>query len=205
MTRMSMTMTSLIARLIPSRLRNFVRGHNFIRDRSGVAAVEFAIIVPFMLSLYIGGVELLDGEAITVKVTNTAHIVADLVTQNACVTTGTNGTLAAILNASTATIAPYSATPMNVTVSEVSTDNSGNATVTWSQAITGLGRPVGSAITLPVAYAGQKNISLIFGEVTYGYTPNLGYAITGTVNLKDSYYLFPRNSSTVTLASTCSS
>jgi hypothetical protein len=42
-------------------------------DHRGVAAVEFAIILPFMLAVYIGGVELGDGLAIRVKVTDTAH------------------------------------------------------------------------------------------------------------------------------------
>ncbi|MGD5691082.1 hypothetical protein QUT48_22890, partial [Xanthomonas citri pv. citri] len=38
----------------------------------------------------------------------------------------------------------------------------------------------------------NANISLILSEVSYDYTPNLGFAISGTVKLTDSYYLFPR-------------
>ena len=33
----------------------------FARDRDAVAAMEFAIVLPIMLLLYIGGVELGDG------------------------------------------------------------------------------------------------------------------------------------------------
>jgi Flp pilus assembly protein TadG len=164
-------------------------------DRRGVAAIEFAIIVPFMLALYVGGVELADGLAIQVKVTDTTHIIADLVTQQSAVTTP--AAVATLLNASQATIAPYSASNLIVTVSEVSTDSNGNATVTWSQALNGPERLKGEKMTLPASLAGQANISLILGEVVYLYTPNLGYAITGTVNLSDSYYLFPRNSSSI--------
>lgn len=174
---------------ILSRL-NDLRG-----DRRGVAAVEFAIILPFMLALYIGGVELGDGLAIQVKVTDTTHIVADLATQNTSIN---NATMLGILGASSATIAPYSATNINVTVSEVSTDAAGVATITWSDALHGAGRPVGQQITLPTSLAGLPNISLILGEATYSYTPNLGYTITGTVNLSDGYYLFPRNSNSIT-------
>jgi Flp pilus assembly protein TadG len=183
---------------ILSRLRNLRRDHR------GVAAVEFAIVLPFMLALYIGGVELGDALSIDVKVTDTAHILADLTTQNTCVTSGASGTMSGILNASSQTIAPYSASNLVVTVSEVSTDANGNATVTWSQSLNGTARPVGQAMTLPSSLAGQKTISLILGEVSYAYTPQLGYAITGTVALADSYYLFPRNSNSVTYATTCS-
>jgi Flp pilus assembly protein TadG len=48
-------------------------------DTRAMAAVEFAIVVPFMLVLYVGGVELGNGLAIGVKVSETAHTVADLV------------------------------------------------------------------------------------------------------------------------------
>jgi Flp pilus assembly protein TadG len=169
-------------------------------DRRGVAAIEFAIVLPFMLVLYIGGVELGDGLAIQVKVTDTTHIVADLVTQQT--TTTTKAMVDTILAASSATIAPYSSPPYSaanliVTVSEVSTNASGAATVTWSDSLNGAKRPVGQVMTLPAQLAGLPNISLILGEVSYNYTPNLGYNIVGTVTISDSYYLFPRNSAAI--------
>jgi Flp pilus assembly protein TadG len=185
-----MTSKSTMANAL-ARLRD-LRG-----DRRGVAAIEFAIVLPFMLVLYIGGVELGDGMAIQVKVTNTTHTVADLVTQQT--TTTTKATVDALLAASSAMIAPYSSPPYSaanlvVTVSEVSTNASGAATVTWSDSLHGTKRTVGQVMTLPSQLAGQPNISLILGEVSYLYTPNLGYNIVGTVTISDSYYLFPRNS-----------
>jgi Flp pilus assembly protein TadG len=173
--------------------------HDLRSDYRGAAAVEFAIILPFMLTLYLGGVELGDALAIQVKVTDTAHIVADLTTQNTSIS---NATMLSILNASSATIAPYSSPPYSasnivVTVSEVSTDSSGVATVTWSDSLNGTARPVGQAMTLPSSLAGQTNISLIFGEVSCKFTPGLGYVIIGSINLSDSYYLFPRNSNSI--------
>jgi len=50
----------------------------FGRSRTGVSAVEFAIILPVMLLLYIGGVELGDGLAIQFKATLAARTVTDL-------------------------------------------------------------------------------------------------------------------------------
>jgi Flp pilus assembly protein TadG len=170
-------------------------------DAKAMAAVEFAIVLPFMLLLYIGGVELGNGMAINVKVTATTHSVADMVSQNTQISAAQMQT---ILGASTAIIAPYRTTDssgnslITVTVSEVSTDGSGNATVQWSQSYNGTsvgtGRPVGQRVTLPSSLTGTQNnnVSFILGEVSYAYTPNLGYTISGTVTLRDSYYLFPR-------------
>jgi Flp pilus assembly protein TadG len=165
------------------------------RDVRAVAAVEFAIVLPFMLTLYLGGIELGDGLSINVKVTDTAHTVADLASQNTSIN---NATMLAILGASSKIIAPFSQATLVVTVSEVSTNASGVATVTWSDSLNGTARPVGQPMTLPSSLAGQANISLILGEVSYPYTPGLGQSIVGTITLGDSYYLYPRNSTAIT-------
>jgi Flp pilus assembly protein TadG len=185
------------------------RMRKFWIDADAVAAVEFAIVAPFMLLLYVGGVELGNAYAINVKVSATAHSIADMVSQNTSLSTSRMQTLLA--NASTI-IGPYpltnnGASIATITVSEISTDANGNATVQWSQSYNGIsfgaGRPVGQAITLPSSLNGtvgnvnnpnnqNDNISVILGEVTYAYTPNLGYTISGTVPLQDSDYLFPR-------------
>jgi Flp pilus assembly protein TadG len=166
-------------------------------DSRAVAATEFAIVLPFMLLLWVGGVELGDGLAISVKVSETAHTVADLVSRNACVT---SSSLSTMLGASSSVIAPYASGNAMVRVSEVSTDASGNATVTWSTALNGTALAVSTPMVLPASLGSPSpaNISMILGETQYQYTPSLGFAITGTITIADSYYLFPRVSSTVT-------
>lgn len=167
---------------------------NFRGDRRGVAAVEFALILPVMLTIYFGGIELGNGLAIEVKVTGTAHIVADLASQYVTID---NSDMSNILGAASSIIAPYSASNIVVTVSEVTTNASGNATVTWSDSLNGTPRSVGQVITLPSSLQ-TPNISLILGEVSYSYTPSLGYTLTGTITLSDKYYLYPRLSNSVT-------
>jgi Flp pilus assembly protein TadG len=75
------------------------RVRNLWVDIRAVAAVEFAIVLPFMLLLFVGGVELANALAISVKVSQTAHTVADLVSRNACVT---DSALSTMLGASSA-------------------------------------------------------------------------------------------------------
>ncbi|MGJ4946606.1 TadE/TadG family type IV pilus assembly protein [Bradyrhizobium sp. HKCCYLS1011] len=175
------------------------RMRDFRTDVRAVAATEFAIVLPFMLVLFLGGVEFGNGLAINVKVSETSHSVADMVAQNTQVA-GTR--MQAILGAATAIMAPYPTTDSNgslmtVTVSEVSTDSNGNATVQWSESTSSTGsRPVGQTMTLSAFTSNttpvNANISLILAEVFYTYKPNLGYGIMGNVTLSDSYYLFPR-------------
>lgn len=188
------------------------RVRKFSTDADGVAATEFAIVVPFMLLLLVGGVEFAEGMAINVKVSATAHAVGDMVTQNTALSTNS---MHNILTGATAIIAPYPVTggQLLVTVSEVSSDSTGRQTLQWSQSYNGStfgpGRSsLGSsstypALTVPTSLNGtvgnannpnnqNDQVSFIVSEVSYAYTPNLGFAITGTVNLQDSYWLFPR-------------
>jgi Flp pilus assembly protein TadG len=186
------------------------RVRKFSTDADAVAATEFAIVVPFMLLLYIGGIELANGMAINFKVSATAHAVADMVTQNTSLSTAQ---MQNILTGATAIMAPYPVTGngsislLSVTVSEISSDANGNLTIQWSQSYNGTsfgtGRTSLTGLTVPTSLNGavgnannpnnqNDQVSFILSEVSYAYTPNLGYTISGTVNLQDTNWLFPR-------------
>ena len=169
----------------------------FARAQGGMAAVEFAVTLPFLLTAYLGGVELGDGIAIDRKVAITTRAVADLAAQY---TTIYNADMSNILGASSVIISPYSSSPLAVTVSEVTVDAKGNATVTWSDTLNGTARAVGSSVSLPgtLGAATGSVYSYIWGEVSYGYTPKLGYVMTGTVNLSNQIFMSPRQSVSVT-------
>lgn len=176
-----------------SRLRGFAA------DRDGVAAVEFAIILPVMLTLYLGCVELGDGWAANFKTTLAARTVANLASEYTSID---SPTMSAILGAASTVMAPYTSSPV-VVVSEISTNASGQGTVTWSAASSnGTARTQGSSVSLP-SQMQTANVKMILGEVTYPYTPALGYVITGTINLYQTEYFFPRMSTCVTYNSQC--
>jgi Flp pilus assembly protein TadG len=171
-------------------------------DRRGISAVEFALILPFMVTLYLGSVELGDGLALQFRTTLAARTVADLTSQYVTIDTAT---MDQILGAASTVVAPYSSNNMIVTVSEVTTTNaSGAAQVTWSAANSGNGRTVGSSVTLPQALqALPSGTALILGEVTYPYNPEFGYALTGVINIYESQYFYPRLSTCVNYNGTC--
>jgi Flp pilus assembly protein TadG len=173
--------------------------HRFASHREGVSVIEFAIILPFMLLAYIGSVELADGLAIQFKVTETARTVTDLTSQRATIDTTD---MSNILGASTQVVAPYPAANMIMTVSEVATNAAGQGTITWSCSLNGTAHTVGTSVTLPTGLQ-TANISLIWGEVTYPYTPHLGYVVTGTINIYETAYFYPRLVTSVTLPQGC--
>jgi Flp pilus assembly protein TadG len=165
-----------------------------IPDERGVTAVEFAVLLPFMLTLYLGGVEASQAVAMDRKVTMTVRAVADLAAQ---VTSISNGDMTNILNAAAAVVQPYSSSLLTVKVSSVSVNSQGVATVVWSDAYNTTARTAGSTVTLPAAL-NVASTTVIWGEVSYAYTPTIGYVLTGTFNLSDQIYMRPRLSTCVT-------
>ena len=171
----------------------------FARDRDATSAMEFAIILPVMLLLYIGGVELGDGLQIQFKVTETARTITDLASQYIIIQ---SSDMSNIMTAASSVVAPYSSSNVTMTVSEVGTNSQGQGTITWSCSLNGTPHTVGATVTLPTNLQ-TPNISLIWGEVTYAYTPPMGYVVTGTINLYQSNYFYPRLVNSITLPQGC--
>jgi Flp pilus assembly protein TadG len=184
-------MTSSPHSALLARLRDFGCAQN------GMAAVEFAMILPFMLAMYLGGVEIGDGVAIDRKVAITTRAVADLASRY---TTIKNADMTNILGATSAIVAPYAPGPLAVTVSHVTVDAQGNATITWSDTLHGTVRAVGSPVILPGTLGGATAAgkSYVWGEVKYDYTPTLGYVMTGTWTLTNQIFMSPRESASIT-------
>jgi hypothetical protein len=83
-----------------------------------------------------------------------------------------------------------------VTLSEVTTNAQGVGKVVWSNSLNGTARVATTTVTLPTKLQ-TANITIMFGEVTYPYTPSLGYVLTGTINIYESFYFYPRMSTTI--------
>jgi Flp pilus assembly protein TadG len=170
----------------------------FGRDERGISAVEFAMLLPLMVTLYLGSVEVSQGIGADRKVTMTARSVADLVSQ---VSSINNAAMTNVLNAAASVMAPYKVANAKVTVSLVAIDANGKATISWSDTLNGTKRATGSVVTLPSALV-IPNTSLVWGEVSYTYTPTIGYVITGPLTLKDQIFMRPRLSDTITRTTT---
>ena len=165
---------------------NRLRIRSFKRDARGVSAVEFALLAPMMIGLYLGGVEISEGIAVDRKVTLAAGAVANLAAQTATLSTSD---MTNVLDATSTIMAPYSPGPLKITVSCISIDANKVSTVKWS--VTRNGTVKSGSITLPSALQ-VANTQLLFGEVSYTYTPTVGRVIKDSVVLSDTMYMAPR-------------
>jgi Flp pilus assembly protein TadG len=165
----------------------------FLKDRRGVSAIEFALTLPVMVTLYLGSQDVTQGISIQQKVSLTAHAIADLTSQS---TSLTGSQMTNILDAGTAIIVPYSSGNLAETVSEIAIDSNGNATVVWSSTLNGTALMVGAPVTVPAALA-VPNSYLILGQASYSFNPPYSSVLTNTMTLSDQYFLCPRQSTSV--------
>jgi Flp pilus assembly protein TadG len=164
-----------------------------LRDRRGVSAVEFALLLPMMMTLFLGSVESSQGIAANRKVSLTAHALADLTSQYTDVT---NADMTNILAAGSAIIAPYTMANLKEVVSGIAIDAQGVGSVVWSDTLNGSALSVGTTVTVPTALA-VPNSYLVLSQVQYSYTPAYGYVLTGTITLHDQIFMRPRQSSSI--------
>lgn len=173
-------------------LVNFRR---LLRGQRGISAVEFALIMPIMVTLFVGGTELTQGITIKRKTTIATRVIADLVSQS---TTINNADMNTIFSASTAVLAPYPAGTMKMRITSVHIDSNNNARVVWSDGYNGAtAYATKTPVTLPDGLNAFPNTTLIWAEAEYRYTPTIGYVISGSIDLKDKLYLRPRLASCV--------
>jgi Flp pilus assembly protein TadG len=156
------------------------------KDCRGVAATEFVMIVPLMLTMFFGMVEFSSGVAVDRKVTLVARTLSDLTSQSTSVT---DTDLSNFFAASAGILAPYQA---KVQWSKASTiSSSGNVVLGTSS------HSPGDLITIPTALA-VGGTYLIWSEVSYKYVPAVGYVMAmAGVTLSDLTYTRPRQSTCV--------
>jgi Flp pilus assembly protein TadG len=192
----------------------------FRRDRSGVSALEFAFVLPLMLTIYIGSFELSQGLSAKTKVSQTARTITDLVSRSAttdpsCAPTPTpcilTSQMSDIFQATNTIMSPFTITSAQfvLVVSTINIDANGNSTIGQSCASDGnTYYTAGQSITVPAALI-VPSTQLIWGTASYTYSPFLVrggapfYTMVGPVTLADQMYMSPRNSPTVNFQSPC--
>lgn len=175
----------------------------FAGNQRGVSAVEFALCLPVMLLLYLGGIEISQAVSADRKVTLLARSVGDLVAQQSAVTTTDVGN---IFSAASAILYPFplsrnGSTVVTMQVSEIWTDVTSPTDPTpvskfeWKCSSVS-GSPVTAScaaatetVTVPAA---ELKTATVMAVVTYTWTPTIAYEMVGPISLSQTLYMRPR-------------
>lgn len=161
------------------------------RAEDGFAAVEFAMIVPIMVVLFLGAVEFSAALTVDRRVTSIASATADLVAQSEQVTDDDLNDIMTIADSLMGgNIDPA---PLTITIASLSADAAGTVRVDWSYD-RNRGQPYAPGSNYPNVPNGLIDplTSVIVADVTYDYDPPVGHYIAGSIHLSERFYLRPR-------------
>lgn len=172
-----------------SRLRRFA-----LADRA-IAATEFALLVPFMLTLYMGSIELSTVVTVDRKVSVVSSSLGDLVAREK------NGSFPLTkLNdyfvAAQSTMRPYPTDNLEQVVTSVWINNLGVPKVQWSRGHNGATtHAVDSDYPLPdemLAIVAPGDC-VVVAEAQISYTPLMGYFFEDAFTLYQEFFFLPRH------------
>ena len=190
------------------RWRSCVRA--LISDKRGIAAVEFALIAPLLLSLYFVTMEVSQAIETTKKVSRAGSMIADLITQQQTIT---STEVDAVMKIGESILQPYnrSTGKIIVTAIEITDEATPKVQVVWSRklvdGVASVDAVNGTATTVPPALK-IKGTFLIRVESDLEYKPVITWAAQSKpvlglaaafdgISMSESYYLRPRMSQSV--------
>jgi Flp pilus assembly protein TadG len=172
----------------------------FFKHDGGVAAVEFAFVLPVMLTFLFGLIEVSQGLTCRANVTFLASTGSDLIAQESQVT---NADMTNVFNALSAMLYPFSATSVQITISSI-VDNgtSTSGKVAWSDTKNGTARTVNSTYTFPTNAQGVITAngggSVILTEVSYSYASPISKYFVKDITMTNYFFSKPRRVAKIT-------
>ncbi|MBS0384163.1 MAG: pilus assembly protein [Proteobacteria bacterium] len=157
----------------------------FGRERKGLAAIEFAFLLPVMVFVLLASVDLINALGTYRRAENVAASLADVISRDTSVS---NAEITGLWSAVAMLMYPDTDTVMSERVSSVMINSATSATVVWSEAHNGATQlSVGSTVALPpqMMIAGS---SLIMAETTYHYTSPMHFLFPSSVNFSHTVY-----------------
>ncbi len=188
-------------------LRGLVRAAG---NREGMAATEFALILPIMTAIFFGMLEVSDAMMANRRVVNATNALADLVTQEKKITTDD---VPKIFEGAAQMLEATDASTLSMNLISVKLDDNGTPTnkdddrivVEWSRDNDG-----GSPYSIGAEYDKvddmtvlQSGVSLIVSELSYEYKSGLTSKILGSpIEFERVASRWPRRSTRVKLCTT---
>jgi Flp pilus assembly protein TadG len=165
------------------------RIHFAARSRAGTAALEFALLMPLLLTMFLGCFEVFEVVDADIKLDSTARAMANLVAQEASVS---SSDLSDICVGGQLMMLPFPGSTLSATIASVT--NSGGIAEAWQDTSCGSATGLsGSAVSNAAAMAPKIGDSVIVVQATYTYTSPIGYVLPATFKLSQIAYARPRN------------
>ncbi len=163
-------------------------------DRRGVAALEFALLAPFLLTALIGLVAISQAVRAKMLLTSTASSMASMVAAQHTVTGGSSGTLRDLCNGAQLIMRPYAAGALSIAITSYTKQSDSTVLRDWEydgacQASAGSLAATGVTLASPLLV--DAGDSIIITRASYNYM-SLYTNIVPNMMLSQTAYARPR-------------
>lgn len=173
------------------RLRRLLNLKAFAKDSRGVSAVEFALVAPILILMYLALAELSLGMMASRRTSHLAAMVGDLAAQSESLTTANINDLFAV---GESILQPFSTgTALKIRLTSVTMDAQEDARVQWSVGKNQTAYAKNHILERITTDNIEKGQSLIVTEVTYDYSSPLGNFLPGLTRFDETFDHHPRN------------
>ncbi|PJI40850.1 MAG: hypothetical protein CTR54_15535 [Rhizobium sp.] len=171
-----------------------------MRERDGIGGVEFALLAPVLIVLYLCAFELMTGFSVSKKVSMAASTVADLVSRTDKVSTTD---LEGMIDVTNAVFPPYGVDNLSLRITGVTVDAARQAKVAWSWSNSGAAPyAVGSTVDVPDDMRGEETF-LIRSELSVDhellmYLPALSGSQIKEITIRREFFFRQRINTNIT-------
>ncbi len=166
----------------------------FAGDESGIGAVEFALVLPIVLVVYLMAFQLTVGFSTGRKAASSAAVIADLVSQQATTDTAYLETMEHV---AASILAPYATTGLDIEIDGIIIDANSDATVSWAwdntstaQHAAGEDITVPDDLNFPNSFLVRTQLTIPVDIITY--LPGMSGTQSSTINVTREFYFRQR-------------
>lgn len=162
-------------------------------EEDGVAAMEFVLIFPVLMTILFGVYDLGTGFLVNQKVISASQIVSDLISRNVSIS---DSELDDIITAGRLALAPYDTATMGYDVISVSFDSDGNPVEEWRRTS---GMPENQVAFDSTSALGGEGDGVVVVSVSYNYEPVFGGFVIQNIPMMETSFARGRRTPVVSM------
>lgn len=159
-----------------------------VTAQSGLAALEFALVAPLLMVLYVATAEVSLALMASRKLSLSTAAMAELTSHSGTIDAET---VTNILATSRAMLEPFEATGLTQRLSALVVDADGIARVAWSVGAGIEAHPAGAAVEVP-SHLRAPDEGLVMAETSFDYVSPMAFTMPGLQRFSEVHFIYPR-------------